>query len=74
MVAAQHNAIECAHPIQGAPVQGRKAKRKVVQEEESVHAEQSKEELQLYKQAVAKMKETSGMPKVGRITDMFKES
>lgn len=74
MVAAQHYAIECAHQIQGAPVQGRKAKRKVVREQESVHTGQSRDELQLYKQAVAKMKETSGMPKVGRITDLFKES
>ncbi|KAL0027210.1 hypothetical protein WJX77_003862 [Trebouxia sp. C0004] len=53
---------------------GRKAKRKVVQEQESEHTGQSREELQLYKQAVAKMKEISEMPKVGRITDLFKES
>ncbi|KAL0030024.1 hypothetical protein WJX79_001712 [Trebouxia sp. C0005] len=66
-------ALQALRPS-SAMQKGRKAKRKVVREQESVHTGQSRDELQLYKQAVAKMKETSGMPKVGRITDLFKES
>ena len=55
-------------------LQGRKAKRKVVQELESAHNEDSvREDLLAYKQAVLQMKEASAMPPVGRIVDLFKE-
>ena len=55
-------------------VQGRKAKRKVMQEIESAHNEDDvKEDLLAYKQAVLQMKEAPAIPPGGRILDLFKE-
>ena len=55
-------------------VQGRQAKRKVLQEQESARSDQNNnEDLLLYKQAVSKMKESSGLPAKGRITELFNE-
>ena len=55
-------------------VQGRKAKRKVVQEQESAQTEENaKEDLMLYKQAVTQMKEASIAPAIGQIADLFQE-
>lgn len=62
-------------PDQGAMLlQGRRAKRKTVQEHEAPAPEGSnKEELLQYQKAVSRIKEASDKPGVSRITDLFKE-